>query len=596
MRKAVFILATVLAAFLVNSNCAFFSPRNKPQAAIETPEKPAEKKPVDTKWHNYGAYLAGRTALMHADLNDAADYFMIAENDAPQDLNLTRRIAIMLAMTGRTEQAAAYAEKIHDTDRQIILNFILSTQYFKEKRYQKALNIIDEMKGDFVYNMLGAWAYAALGQKKTALKLLAPLKENEMLPIYYFQSAAVCDITGDNACANVFYQKMITDDVHIAYLPLLAMVNFYLRTDNLPKAITIVKKNALYLAQNSDLFAQIDRQLSEGKNVKPILSVNLGLSDTLLNLAGVAGKIGEQEAAETVLLLTALADYIAPEYVVPRVYYAQKLESLELWQQAVDAYAKIKPDEPFYRGAQMAIGEVLKKTKQFDKAVEVLSLFKDTYPYIYAEALHNAGKPAEAIEYFKRSFFATETNEQKNWPINLAIGICYSQLGDYVNAEEYLRKTIAEHSDAMVQNFLGYILLQQNKDIEEAFELIVSAYNSAPQEGANVDSLGWAFYKIGRYKEAEKYLETAVDLSVSEAVIYDHLGDVYWQNGRFDEAVFQWNHALALKDSSGELKRDAVLDKIKNGLPRPTALPYDAAKLESIIKSIGAATSTDNAK
>ena len=170
--------------------------------------------------------------------------------------------------------------------------------------------------------------------------------------------------------------------------------------------------------------------------------------------------------------------------------------------------------------------------------------------------------------------------------VNLSIGICYSYLGDYAKSEEYLRQVVKDYSDPIVQNYLGYVLLQQNKNIEEAFRLIASAYKKSPREGSFVDSLGWAFYKIGRYQEAEKYLETAVDLSVSEAVIYDHLGDVYWQNGRHDEAIHQWNHALGMKDTSGELKRDVVLDKIKHGLPKPTVLPYDSEQIESILQSI----------
>ena len=58
-----------------------------------------------------------------------------------------------------------------------------------------------------------------------------------------------------------------------------------------------------------------------------------------------------------------------------------------------------------------------------------------------------------------------------------------------------------------------------------------------------IDSLGWAYYRMGRYDEAVRELEKAVELKAGDPVINDHLGDAYWKVGRKLEAKFQWNHA-----------------------------------------------------
>ena len=116
--------------------------------------------------------------------------------------------------------------------------------------------------------------------------------------------------------------------------------------------------------------------------------------------------------------------------------------------------------------------------------------------------------------------------------------------------------------------------------------MIVDAYLQSSDEGTIVDSLGWAFYNIGQYELAIKYLEKASDLAPSEAIIYDHLGDAYWESGRYDEAVFQWNHAVSLKDNSGEIDKNAILQKIENGKTPHIPYSYDEKMIDNIIKKI----------
>ncbi len=86
-----------------------------------------------------------------------------------------------------------------------------------------------------------------------------------------------------------------------------------------------------------------------------------------------------------------------------------------------------------------------------------------------------------------------------------------------------------------------------------------------PNDGYIVDSLDWAYYKLGRYDEAVKYLERAVDLKPGDPTINDHLGDAYWRVGRKLDAGFQWNHARDLKPDPEDLPN--ILSKIDKGLP-----------------------------
>ena len=88
------------------------------------------------------------------------------------------------------------------------------------------------------------------------------------------------------------------------------------------------------------------------------------------------------------------------------------------------------------------------------------------------------------------------------------------------------------------------------------------------------------------YDKAVSYLEKAAEADPSNAVINDHLGDAYWQTGRLNEAGFQWNHALSLKDTTGEIDRQTIERKIADGLPETTILNADKEKLSKIISEI----------
>jgi Flp pilus assembly protein TadD len=87
---------------------------------------------------------------------------------------------------------------------------------------------------------------------------------------------------------------------------------------------------------------------------------------------------------------------------------------------------------------------------------------------------------------------------------------------------------------------------------------------AAPNSGAMEDSLGWAHFKLGDYKEAVDELETAVSLEPSDPEINSHLGDAYWMVGRRDEAAFQWRRTLTFEPDT-ELKA-SVEAKLKDGL------------------------------
>jgi tetratricopeptide (TPR) repeat protein len=115
-----------------------------------------------------------------------------------------------------------------------------------------------------------------------------------------------------------------------------------------------------------------------------------------------------------------------------------------------------------------------------------------------------------------------------------------------------------------VLNYLGYSWIDQGLHLDEGMAMIKRSVEQRPDDGYIVDSLGWAYYRLGNYEEAVKHLERAVELKPVDPTINDHLGDVYWRIDRMLEAKFQWSHARDLKPEPDELKR--IDEKLKVGL------------------------------
>jgi tetratricopeptide (TPR) repeat protein len=115
----------------------------------------------------------------------------------------------------------------------------------------------------------------------------------------------------------------------------------------------------------------------------------------------------------------------------------------------------------------------------------------------------------------------------------------------YEPAEEMFRKVLAtDPRDAGTLNYLGYMLADRGVRLEEALGLIKRAVQEEPQNYAYLDSLGWAYFKLGNYDMAEETLRKAMDHNNNDPTVHDHMGEVYAKTGRLKLAAAQWERAL----------------------------------------------------
>jgi tetratricopeptide (TPR) repeat protein len=157
----------------------------------------------------------------------------------------------------------------------------------------------------------------------------------------------------------------------------------------------------------------------------------------------------------------------------------------------------------------------------------------------------------------------------------------------YDAAEEQFRKILSiDPNNSMTLNYLGYMLADRGLKLPDALAMLQKAVQLDPQNYAYLDSLGWAYFKMGQYPMAEENLRKASERVSSDPTVHDHLGELYEKTGRLRLAVAQWDQSLAQYartvpadvDESDVSKLQKKLESAKVKLARESAPTTDAGK------------------
>jgi Flp pilus assembly protein TadD len=135
--------------------------------------------------------------------------------------------------------------------------------------------------------------------------------------------------------------------------------------------------------------------------------------------------------------------------------------------------------------------------------------------------------------------------------------------GQFEQAEKALLKLLElSPDDPLALNNLAYMYLENNKNISKALQMVQQALETEPENGAYLDTLGWAYYKKGNFKQARKNIEKALEKADREdkGIIFEHYGDVLVQLGKKKEAIEAYKSAIEFGEDEGkiQLKIDSI--------------------------------------
>ena len=118
-----------------------------------------------------------------------------------------------------------------------------------------------------------------------------------------------------------------------------------------------------------------------------------------------------------------------------------------------------------------------------------------------------------------------------------------------------------------VLNYLAYSWLERNINIDEAIKMLIKAHNLKKDDPYITDSLGWAYFLIGNYEMADKYLNLAIQIKPYDPVIMDHYADTLWMLGRRIQAKYLWSNVLKI-ESVKTTDKEAIKEKLLRGLKK----------------------------
>ena len=178
----------------------------------------------------------------------------------------------------------------------------------------------------------------------------------------------------------------------------------------------------------------------------------------------------------------------------------------------------------------------------------------------------NSKNYKKAIEYYTKIIASLSEDSEIKSDLLYRRGGSYERLGNYKMADEDLLLSLKIKPDeAYVLNYLAYSWLERDYQIDEAIEMLKKAYALRNDDPYIIDSIGWAFYLIDDYVEAEKYIKRAVELMPEDPTVNDHYGDILWKLDRKIQARYFWNNVLSFDDTDEDLRKKINI-KIIEGL------------------------------
>jgi tetratricopeptide (TPR) repeat protein len=211
-----------------------------------------------------------------------------------------------------------------------------------------------------------------------------------------------------------------------------------------------------------------------------------------------------------------------------RLRKGERTQAFSLYQQAIDA-------EGSDADTHIAFAGLLLEAKEFRRAESVLTAARVRFP------------------------------EETSIPFQL--GAVFEEQARYEDAERAFRDALLiDPKHAPTLNYLGYMLAEHGRKLDEAVKLLQEAVALDPYNGSYLDSLGWAYFKSGAYDRAKTYLLRAGDQLPRNSVIQDHVGDVLFATSDRAGAVAAWQRAL---DGDGRaIERKAIEEKIEKARAR----------------------------
>lgn len=484
-----------------------------------------------------GHLLLGRLYRLNNDLQKAEGEFKTSVKLQPDSEEAATMLAYLYNEEGDSKRAVETLTSVPDATRTAKLYSALAYTYEQQKQYKEAINAyrkaseldhdnLDAIRG-LAQNLLNDGQLdASLGQ----YKIIADANAED--PQTYLRMSDIYRRTGKFEQALDVLKKaevLVPDSLEVPY-----------------------SVATVYQAQGKDTEAVQELQKLLTRTEKADGVYTTGESNNravfLERLGTIQSDQRKNDAAiETFHKMLALGDENAVRGYQQIINTYRETKD---WPKATAVAREAVQKMPKDRGLKMVLASQLADGGEPDKAIaEVRSLLKgdaeDRDVYIaLAQMLSRLRRGPEAEEAAAKALAISPKPEEKIY-VHFVIGSIFEHEKKYDQAEEAFKKILAaEPQNSNTLNYLGYMLADRGVRLEEALGYIKKAVELEPANGAYLDSLGWAYFKLGKYDAAEQNLLRASQRQESDPTINEHLADLYQKTGRLKLAATHWERAL----------------------------------------------------
>ena len=532
-----------------------------------------------------GSYLAARHAGQQRDAAAAAGYYRSALKRDPNNGELLDRAFLAFLVDGEIDEAVKFADRVVQTDKNDrVARLVLGVHELKRKQYPAARrDLAQSIRGpitDLTATLLSAWATHGANDAKGAVAAIDHLAGPDWYAIFKeLHAGLISDLSGNQKEAGKRLEHAYKLDS--TALRVVEAYGSWVSRNRSPKEALPIFESFDKSLPRHPLVMEAMEKLKAGEKLPPLVSnAQAGAAEALYGLGASLGRRGGEDLG---LVYLQLSLFLAPNHSLALLSLADLYESLKKPELAIKIYDRVPANSPLHRNAAIQMAANLDSLDRPDEAQKHLETLIKQNPndleaiMALGNVLRGHKKFAECADVYSKGVATITKPEKANWVIFYFRGICFERSKQWAKAEGDLKKALELYPDqAHVLNYLGYSWIDQGINLDEGMEMIKTAVQQRPDDGYIVDSLGWAYYRIGNYEEATKQLERAIELKPEDPTINDHLGDAYWRVNRVLEARFQWAHARDLKPDPEDLPK--IEEKLKSGLPDETSSQAKAGK------------------
>ena len=519
-----------------------------------------------------GSFLAGQQAFKELRTDDASRYFLDASEADWENPVIVERAFVALAADGRVDDAAALAQHLIELDPENeMARLVLGTVALKERRYSSAIKQLEGVQnGSFVgitAAIVRGWALVGNKDYPASEVLMDELGRSGLDDFLVFHRALMADVAGEREVAISYSTQAYNSDPYVARI-VEAQMRMLANASRFDEAKAIYKTYA-------------DEGLSHPLVVAVAQSVNAGVrpgkiaatvqAGTAEMYHGIGAALAREGTNDIAVVFLQLGLYLDPHADIIAMALSNLFENAGRYDVANSIYEAMPADSPMKSTAIVRVAENIDATGDRDEAIRRLGNIATTQPdnldavSVLGDMLRYAERYEEAVAAYTKALVIVGGGHPRDWRFYYVRGIANERADHWPAAEaDFLRALELNPGHPQILNYLGYSWVDKGMHLQRALGMIREAVEASPTDGYIVDSLGWAYYKLGRIEEAVQSLEQAVQLRPNDPEINDHLGDAYWKAGRKLEARFQWTVAIDV-DEDGVVTERAE-PKLAGGL------------------------------